>query len=80
MSYRKLSVEEIDSLLSSFHALVVPFVLERGFSCHQLFNYSREFNAEFYSVVSGLWSCRFGREYLRSWFRFHRPYKNKRGV
>lgn len=68
----KKSVKEIADLLDYFRNIVAPWCKENGYSLHDAFEESRENDRPKYQILSALWSCYIGREYLRSYFRSHR--------
>lgn len=68
---KKLSSEELKSLLDELNNTVIPWCEENELSLHRAFELSRETDPEKYEVLSRLWSTQFGKEYLRSCFQKH---------
>jgi hypothetical protein len=70
---KKISVEQLKELLNGFNSLVVPWCEDNGYSLHKAFEACREGEAEDdkqrYYILSELWSCQFGKLYLKDYFR-----------
>lgn len=56
------------TLTDKFRDEVVPLCLEKNFTLHQVFEYTRKYDRKKYKILSELWSTYFGKVYLRDCF------------
>lgn len=68
---RKISVSRAMYLQDFFNRKIECWCRENNYSLHEAFEVSRKEKSEYYIILSELWSTYFGREYLRSVFRYN---------